>query len=142
LISVAISWTERSNVKRLSPGKVTQQIQSLVITLFYVKLQRIVVTSHFRTAAGNCVVPLEFFHCPTVAGEKGATRIVVTRSRRRQIDVNVVPQVAANVSYVCDGGSYLKWEGMLQGYVVSVVVTMRIGSGPNEVFTTARGTLK
>src|SRR4029077_2166179 len=38
LISIAISWTERSNVKRLSPGKVSQQIQSPMKTLVRVKL--------------------------------------------------------------------------------------------------------
>src|SRR5580658_10249489 len=110
-------------------------------TLFRVKLERIVVTSHFRTLVSR-IVPLIFFYSPTIAGEVRPAWVVVARPGNRQVDVNVIPQMAPDVTHICNRSGDLIWESMFQGYVVSVVVTMRIGPDPNEVFATARGALK
>ena len=110
-------------------------------TLFCVKLQRIVVTSHFRFMV-NRVVPLVFWYSPTIAGEERLAGSVEARSRRRQVDVKVIPQMATDVTHISNRSGDLIWERMLQGYVVSVVITMGIGSYPNEVFTSARGALE
>src|ERR1035441_2563557 len=119
---------------------------------FRVKLQRIVITSHFRFMV-NRVVPLVFWYSPTITGGGARTCFnwrkterlaggVLARSGRRHVDVKVIPQMATDVTHIRNRSGDLIGESMLQGYVVSIVVTMRIGSSPNEVFTTARGALK
>src|SRR6202022_1723261 len=103
-------------------------------SLFRVKLQGIVVTSHFRFMV-NRVVPLVFWYSPTITGEERLAGSVGAWSRRRQVNVKVIPQMSPDVTHICNRSGDLIWESMLQGYVVSVVVTMGIRSYSNEVFT-------
>src|ERR1700683_707392 len=110
-------------------------------TLFRVKLQRIVVTSHFRFIV-NRVVPLVFRYSPTIVGKERLAGGVGARSGRRHVNVIVIPLMAPDVTHIRNRSGDLPGESMLQGYVVSVVVTVRIGSDSNEVFTAARGSLK
>src|ERR1700733_16105597 len=109
--------------------------------LFGVKLQRIVVTSHFRFVV-NRVVPLIFRNSPTIVGEEGLAGGIGSRSGGRHVHVIVIPQMAPDVTYIRNRSGDLIGESMLQGYVVGIVVTMRISSGPNEIFAAARCPVK
>src|SRR5580698_9312877 len=105
--------------------------------LFRVKLQRIVVTSHFWFIV-NGVIALVFRYSPVIVGEERLAGSIGARSRRRQVDVIVIPQMATDITDIRNRGGDLMRERTLHGYVVSIVVTMRIGSSPNKVFAAAR----